>query len=93
MPAIGHIPVGVILGRNRYLSGAFEPLVNLGGVLLTLGELDEALDYAHLIVGVEQGGEIGTAIQDSWNQMLLGNVSPEDGLAELSASIDKILAG
>ncbi len=24
---------------------AFEPLVNLGGVLLTLGELDEALDY------------------------------------------------
>jgi tetratricopeptide (TPR) repeat protein len=25
--------------------GAFEPLVNLGGVLLTLGQLDEALQY------------------------------------------------
>lgn len=55
--------------------------------------LDEALNYAHLVVGVEQGGEIGAAIQDSWNQMLLGNVSPEDGLAELSSNIDGILAG
>jgi ABC-type glycerol-3-phosphate transport system substrate-binding protein len=55
--------------------------------------LDQALGYAHLIVGVEQGGEIGTAIQDSWNQMLLGNASPEDGLADLSSTIDGILAG
>ncbi|MGH9659464.1 MAG: tetratricopeptide repeat protein [Bryobacteraceae bacterium] len=67
--------------------GAYEPLVNLGGVLLTLLKIDEALDY-NLHAMLNRPGDALANSQLGMNYLAAGNLDLARKYLEIARRID-----
>jgi len=92
-------PVQETFARTAFVGGAqsIRRSVATGPIARAAGptgyaNLYDALEYATIVEGITQYNTLETNVDNMYQQILVGNVSPASGLQQLSASIQPILS-